>query len=973
MKLLTVAVLVLIAQVFDIAASHTNPFDVIRGCKQHDNVGSYDASLTYFPTSSLLNVGYAVNSKYFKIGILGPNDGIIRYGRTMFPYDKEVVEIVAEFKTPNLLSQFRPTMFLVEVFYNGTVQVRIGGQNHPFLSFSDDRRIPANYIAFTKWDKEFVKLNRRSYITTDMKLLAVITIVLFVQVLDVPATHTNSFDVIRGCRQYENVGSYDASLKYFPTSSLLNVGRTDESTYFKIAILGPNDGIIRLGKFLFPYDTDVLEIILGGWGNTKSAGKRQHRKASNHCTDTQLVEVQTPNLMSQLHPTMFVLEMFHNGTVQVRIDGQDHPFLSFIDDKRIPANYMVFTKWNKDVIFFYDCPLTNVDTLSNSLLVNCTTVKQPLVLPVLKIASKFTHQNRHEAVVSRSDCSVCSIIGSYGIAHEFIRCLLHVGHTDYSKYFKIAVLGTNDGIIRYGQSMFPHGKVVMEIVIRGCKLHDNARNYDTVLKYFPTLSLLHVGRTSNSKYFKIGILGPNNGIIRYGESMFPYDKEVMEIAIKGCLQFDDVPGYNDTPVYFATNTFRNVGRTSNSRYFRIGIVGANDGHIRFGRSAFPFDEEVVELVISGWSNTQSVARRQLRRRNQSFNNQLLKEASTPRLLHRSRPLVFRLEVFDNGRVQLTKDGERRPFFEYSDSQNAIPPDYMGFFKWDVNLIYFYDCPLNDGSTGTAGEDRAFVAIMAGLSCSGCLALFASVVLLLQASAQRCGQVQVLKQGLIFGGTSSTAGMWPWHVALFHRESVTRTSYKCGGTIINRDTILTAVHGCLQYDIVPEYNNVSLEYFATDTFKHVGRTHNSKYIRVGMVGPTDGIIRFGKHRFPYGEIVTEIYLSGQLEQHSEINRQSRTSISEYTNTLIKSQLTPDVLSNTRPMMFRLEVFDNGNVMLTKDGEKRAFMEFNDDNSRLDLDYIAFAKWNHDAFYYYDCPLHTDSNRIDDTVLLRCKLA
>uniref|UniRef100_A0A182LSA6 Peptidase S1 domain-containing protein n=1 Tax=Anopheles culicifacies TaxID=139723 RepID=A0A182LSA6_9DIPT len=83
--------------------------------------------------------------------------------------------------------------------------------------------------------------------------------------------------------------------------------------------------------------------------------------------------------------------------------------------------------------------------------------------------------------------------------------------------------------------------------------------------------------------------------------------------------------------------------------------------------------------------------------------------------------------------------------------------------------------------------------MAGLWCSGCLALFATVVLLLQASAQRCGQVQVLKQGLIFGGTDSLPGMWPWHVALFHRESTTRTSYKCGGTIINRDTILTAFH------------------------------------------------------------------------------------------------------------------------------------------------------------------------------------
>ncbi|EAA10787.4 AGAP006192-PA [Anopheles gambiae str. PEST] len=63
----------------------------------------------------------------------------------------------------------------------------------------------------------------------------------------------------------------------------------------------------------------------------------------------------------------------------------------------------------------------------------------------------------------------------------------------------------------------------------------------------------------------------------------------------------------------------------------------------------------------------------------------------------------------------------------------------------------------------------------------------------QISAQQCGQVQVLKQGLIFGGTASTPGMWPWHVAVFHRESIRRTSYKCGGTIINRDTVLTAYH------------------------------------------------------------------------------------------------------------------------------------------------------------------------------------
>ncbi|XP_053663995.1 uncharacterized protein LOC128713159 [Anopheles marshallii] len=193
-----------------------------------------------------------------------------------------------------------------------------------------------------------------------MKLWSVVVIVVLVKVVDVAALHKNPFDVIRGCKQYDKVGAYDAVLKYFPTTNLLHVGHKENSTYFKIAILGPNDGIIRYGDSLFPYDKYVIEIVLGGWGNTKSAGRQHYSKISNENNNNLLFEVKTPQLMSQFQPTMFVLEVFHNGTVQVSIDGQDHPFLSFKDNKRTPVNYMTFTKWNKDVVFFYDCPLGDV-------------------------------------------------------------------------------------------------------------------------------------------------------------------------------------------------------------------------------------------------------------------------------------------------------------------------------------------------------------------------------------------------------------------------------------------------------------------------------------------------------------------------------------------------------------------------------------------------------------------------------------
>ncbi|XP_058123094.1 chymotrypsin-like protease CTRL-1 [Anopheles ziemanni] len=85
----------------------------------------------------------------------------------------------------------------------------------------------------------------------------------------------------------------------------------------------------------------------------------------------------------------------------------------------------------------------------------------------------------------------------------------------------------------------------------------------------------------------------------------------------------------------------------------------------------------------------------------------------------------------------------------------------------------------------------------------CLVVSASLA---QPSAEvGCGKVLASKDplGLIFNGFESTPGMWPWHVALMHLEAFCATAdetscpimplYKCGGTIINRDTVLTAYH------------------------------------------------------------------------------------------------------------------------------------------------------------------------------------
>ncbi|XP_052902223.1 serine protease easter-like [Anopheles moucheti] len=58
----------------------------------------------------------------------------------------------------------------------------------------------------------------------------------------------------------------------------------------------------------------------------------------------------------------------------------------------------------------------------------------------------------------------------------------------------------------------------------------------------------------------------------------------------------------------------------------------------------------------------------------------------------------------------------------------------------------------------------------------------------------CGERKVKTVYLVQHGTETKEGHWPWHTAIYHREGQD-FEYACGGSIIDRNTILTAAH-CL---------------------------------------------------------------------------------------------------------------------------------------------------------------------------------
>lgn len=57
----------------------------------------------------------------------------------------------------------------------------------------------------------------------------------------------------------------------------------------------------------------------------------------------------------------------------------------------------------------------------------------------------------------------------------------------------------------------------------------------------------------------------------------------------------------------------------------------------------------------------------------------------------------------------------------------------------------------------------------------------------------CGKRLVKHTPLIVDGHESQDGVWPWHASVFHVRLDWDIDYKCGGTLVSSNAILTASH------------------------------------------------------------------------------------------------------------------------------------------------------------------------------------
>ncbi|XP_050079745.1 uncharacterized protein LOC126567572 [Anopheles maculipalpis] len=78
----------------------------------------------------------------------------------------------------------------------------------------------------------------------------------------------------------------------------------------------------------------------------------------------------------------------------------------------------------------------------------------------------------------------------------------------------------------------------------------------------------------------------------------------------------------------------------------------------------------------------------------------------------------------------------------------------------------------------------------------------------------CGKRKVKSVYLIQNGLNAKPGHWPWHAAIYYKDSKNGIDYKCGGSIIDDSTILTAGHCVFSTGVVR----------ASKLSVHVGRIH-----------------------------------------------------------------------------------------------------------------------------------------------------
>ncbi|KAL9703546.1 hypothetical protein quinque_007064 [Culex quinquefasciatus] len=169
--------------------------------------------------------------------------------------------------------------------------------------------------------------------------------------------------------------------------------------------------------------------------------------------------------------------------------------------------------------------------------------------------------------------------------------------------------------------------------------------------------------------------------------------------LHGCQQFNSHSGYYSAHPYFDTSVFKNIKTDDKGvTRMRIGVLGDKHAAIRFTSVSTNSETSMTEIALAHYDNTRTDIRKFPRTIPTSMNPINLGAFHLRDVMNIYKPLMMTVAIHRGGRVTVTKDGEIVPFLQFDDP--SFSSKYVGFCKWDVPVVFFYDCPLLPGGTGS---------------------------------------------------------------------------------------------------------------------------------------------------------------------------------------------------------------------------------------------------------------------------------
>ncbi|KAL9704053.1 hypothetical protein quinque_007571 [Culex quinquefasciatus] len=180
-------------------------------------------------------------------------------------------------------------------------------------------------------------------------------ILLTVSALLTATSAQNDFDAIQGCKQYTiSRPSYNSPNPYYALDQFQDLQQVEVAGLkirsIKIAVIGSNDGVIRLSPVEQPYQNTLMdEIVLSGWGNTRNAVRQYVRSSPSRYTRAVILANQlSGGILSPYKPFVFTLSIVNDHLVALSKNGESLPFLQYTDVGVTPK-YIGFSNWNAPV------------------------------------------------------------------------------------------------------------------------------------------------------------------------------------------------------------------------------------------------------------------------------------------------------------------------------------------------------------------------------------------------------------------------------------------------------------------------------------------------------------------------------------------------------------------------------------------------------------------------------------------------